>query len=57
MYKLSKIMSIMALIATDLKRVPIGTFLTFWVPIGSLFSVFWLNSREECQLSLHVHNT
>ena len=24
---------------------------------GSLFSVFWLNSREECQLSLHVHNT
>ena len=24
---------------------------------GSLFSVFWLNSHEECQLSLHVHNT
>ena len=40
-------------------RVPIGTFLTFlgpyWVPIyisGSLFSVFWLHSREECQFSL-----
>ena len=48
-------------ITTVSKRVPIlGTFLTFWVPIyisGSLFSVFWLNSREECQLSLHVHNT
>ena len=30
-------------------RVPIGTFLTFWVPIhisGSLFSAFWLNSRK-----------
>ena len=40
-------------------RVPIGTFLTFWFPIyisGSLFSVFWLNSRKECQFSLHVHN-
>ena len=28
---------------------PIGTFLAFWVPIGSLFSVFWLHSRKECQ--------
>ena len=31
-------------------RVPIGTFLTFWVPIyipGSLLSLFWLDSREE----------
>ena len=37
----------------------IGTFLEFWVPIyisGSLFSVFWLHSREECQFSLHVYN-
>ena len=23
---------------------------------GSLFSVFWLHSREECQFSLHVYN-
>ena len=30
-------------------RVPKGTFLAFWVPIGSLFSVFWLHSRKECQ--------
>ena len=37
-------------------QVPIGTFLNFlgpyWVPIyisGSLFSVFGLHSREECQ--------
>ena len=40
-------------------RVPIGTFLTFWIPIyisRSLFSMFWLNSREECQFSLHVRN-
>ena len=40
-------------------RVPIGTFLTFWVPIyisGSLYSVLWLNSRKECQFSLHVCN-
>ena len=40
-------------------RVPIGTFLAFWVPIyisGSLFSVFWLHSREECQFSQHVYN-
>ena len=45
---------------TDCKRVPIiGTFLAFWVPIyisGSLFSVFWLHSREECRFSLHVYN-
>ena len=30
-----------------------------WVPIhisGSLFLVFWLNAREECQLNLHVYN-
>jgi len=40
-------------------RVSIETFLTFWVPIyisGSLFSVFWLHSREECQFSLHVYS-
>ena len=40
-------------------RVIIGTFLAFWVPIyisGSLFSVFWLHSREECQFSLHVYS-
>ena len=41
------------------KKVPIGIFFYFFglycVPIyisGSLFSVFWLNSCEECQLSL-----
>ena len=31
----------------------------YWVSIyfsGSLFSVFWLHSREECQFSLHVYN-
>ena len=31
----------------------------FWVLIyisGSLFSLFWLYSRKECQFSLHVHN-
>ena len=31
----------------------------YWVSIyisGSLFSVFWLDSREECQFSLHVYN-
>ena len=36
--------------------VPIGTFLTFWVPIyisGSLLSMFWLNSREEHSLASH----
>ena len=40
-------------------QVPLGTFLTFWVPIynsGPLFSVFWQYSRKECQISLHVHN-
>ena len=44
-------------------RVPIGTFFgilgPYWVSIyfsGSLFSVFWLHSREECQFSLHVYN-
>ena len=34
-------------------------FFAFWVPIyisGSLFSVFWLHSREECQISLHVYS-
>ena len=43
--------------------VPIGTFFgilgPYWVSIyfsGSLFSVFWLHSREECQFSLHVYN-
>ena len=39
------------------KRVHIlGTFFTFWVPIyvsRSLFSVFWVNLREELQFSLH----
>ena len=38
-------------------RVPIGTILTFWVPIyisRYLFSVFWVNFRNECQFSLHV---
>jgi len=32
----------------------------YWVSIyfsGALFSVFWLDSREECQFSLHVYNT
>ena len=31
----------------------------YWVLIyisGSLFSLFWLHSREECQFSLHVYN-
>ena len=31
----------------------------YWVSIyisGSLFSVFWLHSSEECQFSLHVYN-
>ena len=45
-------------------RVLIGTFLSgvlgpYWVPnyiSGSLFSVFWLHAREECQFSLHVYN-
>ena len=44
-------------------RVPIGTFFgilgPYWVSIyfsGSLFSVFWLHSRKECQFSLHVYN-
>ena len=44
-------------------RVPIGTLFgilgPYWVSIyfsGSLFSVFWLHSREECQFSLHVYN-
>ena len=44
-------------------RVPIGTFYDFlgpyWAPIHisrSLFSKFWINSREECQSSLHVRN-
>ena len=35
--------------STVTKRVP-ATFLDFWVPIyisGSLFSVFWLHSREN----------
>ena len=30
----------------------------YWVLIytsGSLFSLFWLHSREECQFSLHVY--
>ena len=38
--------------------VPIGTFLTFWVPIlcsGSLFSLFGVNSHKECQFSLHEY--
>ena len=30
--------------------------MAFWVPIGSIFSVFRLHSREECQFSLHVYN-
>ena len=33
----------------------IRTFLAFWVLIyisGSLFSLFWLHSRKECQFSL-----
>ena len=41
----------------------VGTFFgilgPYWVSIyfsGSLFSVFWLHSREECQFSLHVYN-
>ena len=43
-------------ITTVSKRVPIlGTFLAVRVPI--YISVFWINSREKCQLSLHVHNT
>ena len=44
-------------------RVPIGTFFgvlgPYWASIyisGSLFSVFWLHLREECQFSLHVYN-
>ena len=31
----------------------------YWVLIyisGSLFSLFWLHSRKECQFSLHVYN-
>merc|ERR1719234_1288730 len=42
-----------------LSKIPIRTFLNAWVPIyisGSLFSVFWLNQREECQFSLHIQN-
>ena len=38
-------------------RVLIRTFLAFWVLIyisWSLFSMFWLHSRGECQFSLHV---
>ena len=43
-----------------MKRVPIfGTIFYFWVPIylsWSLFSVFWVNLKEECQFSLHVYS-
>ena len=37
----------------------IGVLGPYWVLIyisGSLFSVFWLHSREECQFSLHVYS-
>ena len=44
-------------------RVPKVTFFGVLGPIwasiyisGSLFSVFWLHLREECQFSLHVYN-
>ena len=44
-------------------QVPMGTLYgilgPYWVSIyfsGSLFSVFWLDSREEFQFSLHVYN-
>ena len=35
-----------------------GVLGPYWVLIyvsGSLFSVFWLHSRKECQFSLHVY--
>ena len=37
-----------------------GVLGPYWVSIyisGSLFSVFWLHSREECQFSLHVYSS
>ena len=40
-------------------RTLFGILGPYWVSIyfwGSLFSVFWLDSREECQFSLHVYN-
>ena len=60
------LLEIWFLLSTASKRVLIlrtwsliRTFLAFWVLIcisGSLFSLFWLHSRKECQFSLHVYN-